>query len=64
MGPVENKEDRLLTIMEVARRLRVKDSTIRRWVRNGSLEAVALPRVNARQSYRIKESIIARLLGE
>ena len=64
MSSAERKEDHLLTIMEVARRLRVQDTTVRRWITNGSLEAIGLPRVNNRQSFRVKESTIARLLGE
>lgn len=54
----------LLTVAEVARILRVDDTTVRRWVKQGSLEAVILPHVNARQAYRIKrESIDAVLAG-
>ncbi len=58
------KEETLLTVAEVAKHLRVDDTTVRRWVKNGVLEAVALPHVNTRQSYRIKESTMAALLRE
>ncbi len=37
--------DELLTVREVARRLRVDDTTVRRWIKSGALEAVTLPRV-------------------
>lgn len=60
---VEKKEDHLLTVAEVARRLRVDNTTVRRWITNGSLEAVSLPHVNKRTSYRVKESTLSTLLG-
>lgn len=53
----------LLTINEVAHILRVDDTTVRRWVKQGTLEAVVLPHINERQSYRIKREILNRLLG-
>ena len=60
----EKKEEHLLTIAEVAKRLRVDSTTVRRWINTGTLEAVNLPHVNKRHSYRIKESTLAGLLGE
>lgn len=53
----------LLTVREVARILRVDDTTVRRWVKQGALEAVVLPHVNARQAYRIKSETVAKLLN-
>ena len=53
----------LLTVSEVARILRVDDTTVRRWVKQGALEAVVLPHVNARQAYRIKRETLDRVLG-
>lgn len=58
------KEDRLLTIAEVARQLRVDPTTVRRWINNGTLKAVSLPHVDKRKSYRIKSSTLSNLLGE
>ena len=52
----------LLTIREVAKILRVDNTTVRRWVKLGVLEAVALPHVNERQSYRIKRSTLNKVL--
>ena len=52
----------LLTVSEVARLLRVDDTTVRRWVKQGILEAVTLPHVNARQSYRIKRATLEKVL--
>jgi excisionase family DNA binding protein len=54
----------LLTVSEVARILRVDDATVRRWVKQGVLEAVVLPHVNTRQVYRIKRDTLNRVLGE
>jgi excisionase family DNA binding protein len=54
----------LLTIAEVARILRVDDTTVRRWIKQGTLEAVVLPHANIRQGYRIKRETLEKLLGE
>ncbi len=55
-------EHDLMTVREVAQLLRCDDTTIRRWIRNGVLEAVSLPHVNKRQAYRIRRSTIDTLL--
>jgi excisionase family DNA binding protein len=52
----------LLTVQEVADRLRVHESTVRRWVKHGVLEAVPLPHRGARQAYRIRPDTLERLL--
>ena len=54
----------LLTVSEVARILRVDDATVRRWVKQGILEAVVLPHVHSRQVYRIKRETLDKVLGE
>ena len=54
--------DELLTVREVARRLRVDDTTVRRWIKSGSLEAITLPHRAKRQAYRIKQSTLDKLL--
>ncbi|MBO0792745.1 MAG: helix-turn-helix domain-containing protein [Ktedonobacteraceae bacterium] len=53
----------LLTVAEVARKLRVDDTTVRRWVKRGALEAVVLPHVNTRQAYRIRRETLERVLN-
>jgi excisionase family DNA binding protein len=53
----------LLTVSEVAEILRVDDTTVRRWVKQGALEAIILPHVNERQAYRIKRETLEKLLG-
>jgi len=52
----------LLTVHEVAQALRVDDTTVRRWVKQGTLEAVSLPHPATRQSYRIKRSTLNTIL--
>jgi excisionase family DNA binding protein len=54
----------LLTVGEVARILRVDNTTVRRWVKQGSLEAIALPHVNMRQVYRIKRETLNKVLQD
>lgn len=54
--------DELLTVREVARRLRVDDTTVRRWIKSGALEAVTLPHKGKRQAYRVKKSTMDKLL--
>jgi excisionase family DNA binding protein len=53
----------LLTVSEVAKVLRVDDTTIRRWVKQGILEAVILPHCNERMAYRIKRETLEKVLG-
>jgi excisionase family DNA binding protein len=59
----EEKNDELLTVREVARRLRVDDTTVRRWIKSGALEAITLPHRGKRQAYRIKSETLKNLLG-
>ena len=63
-GVIKMAEDQeeLLTVREVARRLRVDDTTVRRWIKNGSLEAITLPHRGKRQAYRVKKSTMDKLL--
>ncbi|MBA2679428.1 MAG: helix-turn-helix domain-containing protein [Ktedonobacteraceae bacterium] len=56
------QQEDLFTVGEVARRLRVDDTTVRRWIRSGTLEAITLPHVGKRQAYRIKTSTLDTLL--
>jgi len=54
----------LLTVSEVARILRVDDTTVRRWIKQGALAAVELPHVNERTAYRIKREELDKVLGK
>jgi len=58
----EEREE-LLTVREVARRLRVDDTTVRRWIKSGALEAITLPHRGKRQAYRIKKTTLDSLLS-
>ena len=53
----------LLTVAEVARSLRVDDTTVRRWIKQGVLEAISLPHRNKRQAYRVKQETLDTLLA-
>lgn len=53
----------LLTVREVASYLRVDDTTVRRWIKANSLEAVILPHRGKRTAYRIKRQTLDALLG-
>jgi excisionase family DNA binding protein len=57
----ENKE--LLTVSEVAQALRVDNTTVRRWLKNGAMQAVSLPHVGKRMAYRIKRATLDGLLA-
>jgi excisionase family DNA binding protein len=59
----EDRREELLTVREVARRLRVDDTTVRRWIKSGALEAITLPHRGKRQAYRIKKSTLDTLLS-
>ena len=60
--PAVPYEDELLTVYEVAYVLRVDETTVRRWVTQGILNAVVLPHKGKRQSYRIKRSALQAVL--
>lgn len=55
--------DGLLTVHEVAQKLRVDDTTVRRWIKNSALDALSLPHVGKRCAYRVKESVLMALLN-
>ena len=57
------QQEELLVVREVARKLRVDDTTVRRWIKNGILEAIALPHRGARQAYRVKRRVLDALLS-
>ena len=58
-----NDDADLLTVREVAKQLRVDDTTVRRWIKNGVLEAIALPHKGARQAYRVRRATLNALLA-
>ncbi len=54
--------DDLLTVSEVARHLRVDDTTVRRWIKSGALHAITLPHRGARQAYRVRRATLDKLM--
>jgi len=56
-------DDELLTVKEVAHRLRVDESTVRRWVKSGILEAITLPHQGTRKQFRIRKSTLDTLFN-
>ena len=58
------EQEELLTVREVARRLRVDDTTVRRWIKSGALDAIPLPHQGKRQAYRVKRSTLDTLLSD
>ena len=56
------RSDQLLTVREVATRLRVDQTTVRRWIKDGALEAVSLPHKGRRQVYRVRKSTVDKLM--
>ncbi|MHB1006599.1 MAG: helix-turn-helix domain-containing protein [Chloroflexota bacterium] len=55
------QEDRLLTVPEVAARIRTTSDTVRRWIRNGRLHAVMLG--GTKLGYRIREDELVRFMA-
>lgn len=56
------QESGLMTVREFASRLRCDTTTVRRWIADGTLEAVTLPHRNQRRAYRIKQETLDKLL--
>lgn len=59
----DSTNEKLLTVHEVALRLRVDDTTVRRWIKSGALEAITLPHRGKRSAYRVKESTLEKLFN-
>jgi excisionase family DNA binding protein len=53
-------EHEFYTPREIAKRLRVDDTTVRRWIRTGALEAETI-RQGRRNRHRIKKETIAAI---
>lgn len=56
--------EELLTVREVAQALRVDDTTVRRWVKHKTLDAVSLPHAGTRQAYRVRRRTLDDLLNK
>jgi len=53
----------LLTVQEVADILRVDATTVRRWIKSGTFEAIRLPHRGLRQAYRVRQQTLDQLLS-
>lgn len=60
---IETEKKELFTVREVAARLRVDDTTVRRWIKNGALPAITLPHTRDRQAYRVRSSDVDKILN-
>lgn len=58
---LEQREE-LLTVQEVADRLRVNEATVRRWIKNGALQAIKLPHRGKREIYRVRRATLDSVL--
>ena len=56
------KVEELLTVQEVANRLRVNEATVRRWIKSGVLEGIKLPHRGKREIYRVRRSTLNSVL--
>jgi excisionase family DNA binding protein len=62
--PSQREAAALLTVCEVARRLRVETTTVRRWIATGILDAVVLPHPGKRKCYRILPCLVCAISKE
>lgn len=63
MEQIEQTENELLTVNEVAEVLRCDATTVRRWIEQGTLEALALPHLNERKIYRVRREELDKILN-
>lgn len=59
---IQQQEEPLLTVREVAKLLRIDDSTLRRHIKDGTVAAITLPHRGNRRAYRIKQSTLDAIL--
>jgi hypothetical protein len=57
---VPHKEDDLMTLIEAAKRLRITSGALRRWVRNGQIEAIRRP--SSKSYIYIRKAVIDTIL--
>ncbi len=54
--------EELLTVQEVASILRVDQTTVRRWIKEGTLPSIKLPHRGKREIYRVRRSTLSAIL--
>jgi excisionase family DNA binding protein len=64
MTTQKDKDSELLTVAEVAHILRVDSTSIRRWIKQGTLEAIVLPHKGTRMAYRIRRETLNKVMSE
>ena len=57
------KTEELLTVREVASILRVDETTVRRWIKEGTLDAIKLPHEGKRVTHRVRRSTVNFILN-
>ncbi|HZU66715.1 MAG TPA: helix-turn-helix domain-containing protein [Ktedonobacteraceae bacterium] len=58
-----NQVEELLTVQEVASILRVDQTTVRRWIKEGTLPSIRLPHRGKREIYRVRRSTLNEILS-
>jgi excisionase family DNA binding protein len=61
-GKTGISEERLYTVNEVAERVRVDPTTVRRWIRHGLITCIDLPHTGSRVGRRIPQSTLDGIL--
>lgn len=61
--PQDQDVEALYTITEVARRVRVDPSTVRRYIRRGLVRSIPLPHTGNRITHRIPQSSLDAMLA-
>jgi excisionase family DNA binding protein len=64
MSQSEQRYEKLFTVRQVARILQVDDTTIRKWIKNGEIEAILLPGGRLKKRYRIRKSTVDAILNQ
>jgi excisionase family DNA binding protein len=59
----EGNYEQLLTVKEVAKILKVNETTVRRWIKEGALPAILLPKSRGRKNFRIRKSVLDTILN-
>lgn len=60
---MDEQTEELLTVQEVANILRVDETTVRRWIKDGALEAIKLPNEGKRVTHRVRRSTVNSILN-
>lgn len=56
-------EDKLLKVSSVATYLSVSNTTVRKWIKQGILDAIELPSSGKRDNIRIRQSSLLKIIN-